>query len=65
MKKRFYAINRQTGEKWKPEPSLKNYLVMYDSGYLAVVTEGFYTHIEPLCTKTWKKITIVEKPTNQ
>ena len=56
MSKRFHAINTQTGERWNPEPGKKQYLVMYDSGYLAMVTEDFYTHIEPLDTKLWKPI---------
>ena len=31
MSKKFWAINRQTGERWKPVRG--EYLVMYDSGY--------------------------------
>lgn len=56
MSKKFYAVNRLTGEKWKPSKKNvnKEYLVMYDSGYLAVVTEGFYIHIEPLNKKEWE-----------
>ena len=55
MSRKFYAINRETGERWKPEKE-KQYLVMYDSGYLAVVTEDFYTYINPLNTAIWKTI---------
>lgn len=57
MSRKFYAVNRITGERWKPSVSDskdKEYLVMYDSGYLAVVEEGFYSFITPLCPKTWK-----------
>ena len=55
MSKKFYAVNRFTGEKWKPSKKNveKEYLVMYDSGYLAVVTVDFYTYIEPLDTEEW------------
>lgn len=60
MSRKFYAVNRETGERWKPSEGSqydKEYLVMYDSGYLAVVEEGFYSQgITPLCHKTWKII---------
>jgi hypothetical protein len=59
MSRKFYAINRETGERWKPKKKdspfgYKQYLVMYDSGYLAVVTHDFYVYIEPLDAKIWK-----------
>ena len=60
MSKKFYAINRETGERWKPNVSaginIRHYLVMYDSGYLAEVKEDFYTYITPLDNKTWEII---------
>lgn len=58
MSKKFKAINKLTGEYWKPTQRLnvKQYLVLYDSGYAAVVTEDFYTFIEPLDTKEWEVI---------
>jgi len=57
MSRKFHAVNRFTGEKWKPETQAgKQYLVMYDSGYLAVVTQDFYTSIEPLDYHIWKKV---------
>lgn len=56
MSKKFYAVDRVTGERWKPNKGQKQYLVMYDSGYLAVVTEDFYMHISPLDTKKWRKV---------
>ncbi len=58
MSKKFKAINRLTGEDWKPKKIVtgKQYLVLYDSGYAAVVTEDFYTYIEPLDTKEWRVI---------
>ena len=62
MSKKFYAENRITGERWKP--AKKQYLVMYDNGYLGVVTEDFYTYIEPLSTKEWK-IIVKENLTNR
>ena len=55
MSRKFYATRVGTGERWRPDPKYTHqYLVMYDSGYLAVVTEDFYTSIEPLCRKTWQ-----------
>jgi len=59
MSKKFYAVNRKTGEIWKPIKKytsfgFKQYLVMYDSGYCAVVTHDFYIDIEPLDLKIWK-----------
>lgn len=56
MSKKFWAENRETGERWKPDPALKQYLVMYDSGYLAVVTEDFYQTVLPLSLTTWKVV---------
>jgi len=56
MSKKFWAENRLTGEKWKPEKGKKQYLVMYDSGYIAIITEDFYTYISPLDIKIWRVI---------
>lgn len=58
MSKKFHAEHRITGEIWKPNTrnSGKQYLMMYDSGYLAVVTEDFYTYISPLDPKEWKVV---------
>ncbi len=63
MSKKFYAVNRETGERWKPNnklggpyDSVRQYLVLYDSGYCAVVTEEFYTSVTPLDPKVWKVI---------
>ena len=58
MSKKFHAVNRETGERWKPKYNekigRKQYLVMYDSGYIGVVTEDFYTYISPLDPREWK-----------
>ena len=54
MSRKFWAVNRQTGEKWKPARG--EYLVMYDSGYLAVV-DGVYwegQYVVPLNPKEWE-----------
>ena len=58
MSKKFYAVHRETGERWKPSNQYtKDYLVMYDSGYLArVMCDGFYYYIEPLDISVWKTI---------
>ena len=59
MSKKFYATNRETGERWKPSNKYdKEYLVMYDSGYLAVVKDYGYDGISifPLDNKIWKTV---------
>lgn len=56
MSKKFYAEHKITRERWKPEKGKRQYLVMYDSGYLAVVTEDFYTFIEPLDNRLYQTI---------
>lgn len=56
MSRKFYAVNRETGERWKSDPSYNEYLVMYDSEYLAVVTDTFYMTMRPLDPKIWKKV---------
>ena len=61
MSRKFYAVNRYTGERWKPRPECKEYLMLWDSGYPAVVQESgwdgvFITALDP---KTWK---LVMKP---
>lgn len=62
MSKKFYAVNVETGERWKPNKTYeRQFLVMYDSGYLAVVTQGFFTYIEPLDRRVWKKIERVKE----
>ena len=52
MSKKFYAINPKTGERWKSNGN--NFLIMYDTGNLAVVTQEWYTEVTPLDTKIWK-----------
>jgi hypothetical protein len=60
MSKKFYAVNRETKERWVPVNTndTKQYLVMYDSGYLAVVTEIEWAgnSVKPLDTKIWVKV---------
>jgi len=58
LSKKFYAVNKATGKRWKPDKERyeHQYLVMYDSGYLAVVTYDFYVSIEPLDLKIWEKV---------
>ena len=57
MSKKFYAVNRDTGNKWKPKHQ-GNYLVMYDSGYLAEVDESdpHTTTIQKLDKRIWRKV---------
>jgi hypothetical protein len=59
MSKKFWAVNRLTGEKWKPKTgpyTPPQYLMLWDSGYPAVVKEGFYLTMEPLDMKVWKLV---------
>ncbi len=57
MSKKFHAVDRETGERWKSSSQEHQYLVMYDSGYLAVVTEGSWDNsIDALSPKRWKKV---------
>lgn len=56
MSKKFYAANRETGERWRPSKGQREYLVMYDSGYLAVVKEDFYTTVFPLDPRLWEVV---------
>jgi hypothetical protein len=54
MAKKIKAFNKETGEQWVSSGRIKQYLVMYDSGYLGVVTEDFYAYIVPLDPKKWR-----------
>lgn len=55
MSKKFYLVNRQTGEEFKPHKD--HYAVLYDSGYAAFVTfDGWYTYIKPADPKVWEVI---------
>lgn len=59
MSTKFYAVNRDTGARWKSGTRYPQYLMMYDSGYLAVVTnQGRYEgeSISPLDTNKWQVI---------
>ena len=58
MSKLFYAVNRETGERWEPIEGDISYLVMDDSGYLEEVwSDGHHeTDVSPLCNKTWKVV---------
>jgi len=61
MSRKFYAVNRHTGERWKPNPRQEkgdNFLIMCDSGFLVEATfipwNGFI--LKPLDPKIWKKV---------
>lgn len=57
MSKKFYAVHRETGERWVA-PNKDTFLMMYDSGFLAVVSDrgwdGWW--IQPLDTKVWRVV---------
>ena len=40
MSKKWKAINKVTGEPWKPSSDRHQFLVMYDTGFVAVVTDA-------------------------
>ena len=57
----FWAENRGNGKRWMPALSsvvLNEYLVLYDSGKLAIVTDCGYsgTIVSPLDSKVWKLV---------
>ena len=55
MSKKFHAEDRETGKRW--EPLCQNqFLVMYDSGYLAIVDLDYGCSIRPLDPKRWKTV---------
>lgn len=58
MSKKFHAEHRETGERWRSTTKHgKEFLVMYDSGYLAVVyTAPYECWLTPLDPKQWKVI---------
>ena len=55
MSKMFTAINRKTGEKWKPKIK-GDFLMMYDSGYLAECHDRGWdgVWVTPLDQKEWR-----------
>ena len=61
MATKFYAINRQTKERWKRNKRYKKgkqFLMMFDSGYLAVVSNNDWEGMSviPLDPKIWKTV---------
>ena len=59
MSSKFYAVNRETGEQWKPSEDTINreeFLVITTEGSLGLVIETGYwrTEFYPLCPETWK-----------
>lgn len=66
MSKKFYAVNRATGGRWKPckkKSGVRQFLMMYDTGRVAVVTQDFYTYIDPLDYSVWKVVNKMEETT--
>ena len=55
---KFYAVNKESGERWRSSEHEKQFLVMYDSGYLGVVTKIPWngSDIKPLDTKVWSVV---------
>lgn len=61
MSKKFYAVDRLTGKRWEPKIDYEGnteFLMMYDSGYLAVVKDcGYDGHsVKPLDNSKWKTV---------
>ena len=59
MSSKFYAVNRETDEKWVSPVSTfyKEYLILYDSGGLGIVNDdGFYQSVTALDMKVWKLV---------
>lgn len=55
MSRKFHAEDRETGKRWEPSGP-HQFLVMYDSGYLAVVEMDYECYIHPLDPKKWKTV---------
>lgn len=65
MSKKFFAVHRETGEKWRPSEK-GQYLIMYDTGLLGVVSpySPGLNSIIPLDNTVWRtkvKETILPK----
>lgn len=63
MSKVFYAVNKVTGERWDAKRDAPRYvdqafLVMYDSGYLAMATLHHYEgySLTPLSSEVWETV---------
>lgn len=54
MSKKFYLVNRATGERFKPNNN--HFAVLYDSGYAAFVKVDFYTHLTTADLKEWEVV---------
>ena len=56
MSKKWKAINKVTGEPWKPSSDRHQFLVMYDTGFVAVVTDAEWDGhwFDPLCRETYE-----------
>ena len=52
MSKKFFAIHKSTGKRWKPHPHLKQRLLLDQAGFGWVATDnvidGMYDFVEPL-----------------
>lgn len=62
MSRKFYVVNRESGKRWTPDPyktahNINQYLVMYDTGYCAVVEVDYNTYIKPLDPEKWEVVT--------
>lgn len=65
MSKVFYAVNRETGERWEPTKigmgcfgdAKRSFLMMYVTGFLAeVVVNGYDVDITLLDRTVWKLV---------
>lgn len=60
LKKKLFAINKQTGEPWKPNTKMyeHHYLVICDTGVVSEVCTnwGGYSLVSPLDKDAWEFI---------
>lgn len=56
MTKLFKLRNRETGEFYLPEPGTNEFIILYDSGYPAKVTQDFYQTIIPMNPRIWEVV---------
>lgn len=59
MANKFYLINRETGDRWKPNKLdyEDNFLIMYSSGNVAEVKISSFTYIVPIDSSKWQLVT--------
>ena len=57
MSRKFYAVNRETGERWKSRENFDEFLILYSDGELGVIDDsGYYLDAYSLPSKDWEVV---------